>query len=172
MRSVRQEDDCPMRALAASISRREDDIDVHVVTGCRGHSSTGGASSIGGSCGSKRWSGDSEGRRHGVGKVSKKPTAVDSHIGRRIRERRFTMKLRQDELADRLGISFQQLQKYEIGENRLAAARLFEIATALQVDVSWFFDGFAPQPTIGDPHVGSQEPAVAARTIRTRRTAN
>ena len=104
--------------------------------------------------------------------MSKKPTAVDSHIGRRIRERRFTMKLRQDELADRLGISFQQLQKYEIGENRLAAARLFEIATALQVDVSWFFDGFAPQPTFGDPHVGSQEPAVAARTIRTRRTAN
>lgn len=104
--------------------------------------------------------------------MSKKPTAIDFHIGRRIRERRFIMKLRQDELADRLGISFQQLQKYETGENRLAAARLFEIATALQVDVSWFFDGFTPQRANGDPHTGPQEPVVVARAIRKWRTSN
>lgn len=77
--------------------------------------------------------------------MSRKPTVIDHHIGRRVRDRRVFMQLTQEKLAEHLGISFQQLQKYEIGENRISAARLFEIAVALQAEVSWFFDGFIPK---------------------------
>jgi transcriptional regulator with XRE-family HTH domain len=64
----------------------------------------------------------------------------DLALGKRIRLRRVEMKISQSELADKLGVSFQQVQKYEKGVNRVGAARLPQIATALDVPVTFFFD--------------------------------
>ncbi len=66
---------------------------------------------------------------------------VDHHVGRRVRDRRNALGMSQEKLADALGISFQQIQKYEVGTNRVAASRLWDIAKALEVDVEYFFEG-------------------------------
>ena len=66
---------------------------------------------------------------------------IDGIVGNRIRSRRLEMKLSQQQLADALGVSFQQIQKYEKGVNRVGAARLQQIATALDVPVTFFYDG-------------------------------
>ena len=66
---------------------------------------------------------------------------VDTHVGKRVRERRKVLGMSQTKLADALGISFQQVQKYEIGVNRVAASRLWDMAKALEVDVEYFFEG-------------------------------
>ena len=66
---------------------------------------------------------------------------VDAHVGKRVRERRLALGMSQTKLADALGISFQQVQKYEIGGNRVAASRLWDIAKLLEVDISYFFEG-------------------------------
>ena len=66
---------------------------------------------------------------------------VDVHVGQRIRHRRWMTGMTQQKLADAVGIKFQQIQKYETGMNRVSASRLYDIATALEVPVSFFFDG-------------------------------
>jgi len=68
------------------------------------------------------------------------PDPIDVHVGERIRLRRTVLRLTQQDLAQRIGISFQQLQKYERGSNRVSASRLFDIATQLNVPISFFFD--------------------------------
>ncbi len=68
---------------------------------------------------------------------------VDAHVGKRIRHRRWMVGMTQQQLADRVGIKFQQIQKYETGMNRVSASRLWDIAEALEVQVSFFFDGLA-----------------------------
>jgi len=73
--------------------------------------------------------------------------AIDIHVGNRIRLRRKLLNLTQIELAARLGISPQQLQKYECGTNRVSAARLYRIAKELQVSVSFFFPGDGSGPS-------------------------
>ena len=65
----------------------------------------------------------------------------DAELGRRIRLRRVEQKISQSELGDYLGVSFQQVQKYEKGVNRVGASRLQEIAKALAVPVTFFYDG-------------------------------
>ena len=65
----------------------------------------------------------------------------DAEVGRRVRSRRLECRLSQTELADRIGVTFQQVQKYEKGVNRVGAARLQQIATALDVPVTFFYDG-------------------------------
>ena len=65
----------------------------------------------------------------------------DVELGKRIRLRRVEMKISQGELGDRLGVSFQQIQKYEKGVNRVGAARLQRIAATLKVPVTFFYDG-------------------------------
>jgi transcriptional regulator with XRE-family HTH domain len=70
---------------------------------------------------------------------------VDVHVGKRIRHRRWTLGTTQQQLADRVGIKFQQIQKYETGANRVSASRLWDIATALNVPVSFFFEGMDSQ---------------------------
>jgi transcriptional regulator with XRE-family HTH domain len=65
----------------------------------------------------------------------------DHELGMRIRLRRVEMKISQSELANRLGVTFQQVQKYEKGVNRVGASRLQQVATALDVPVTFFFDG-------------------------------
>ena len=66
---------------------------------------------------------------------------VDFHVGERIRERHAELGLTQEDLGRTLQISYQQIQKYETGANRVSAGRLFEIATALSVEIAYFFDG-------------------------------
>lgn len=70
-------------------------------------------------------------------------TKVDAHVGQRVRGRRKEMGLSQEKLARSLGVSFQQVQKYEIGINRVSAGRLWDIADSLEVDIGYFFDGIA-----------------------------
>lgn len=73
------------------------------------------------------------------------PKFVDIHVGKRVRERRWMLGVRQQQLADNLGIRFQQVQKYETGANRISASRLWDIAAALEVPVSYFFEGLEGQ---------------------------
>ena len=69
------------------------------------------------------------------------PNQVDQHIGARMRLRRLTMNVSQERLAEMLGLTFHQVQKYEKGVNRVAASRLWDVARALDVPVSYFFEG-------------------------------
>ena len=66
---------------------------------------------------------------------------VDAHVGKRIRPRRWMVGMTQQQLADKVGIKFQQIQKYETGMNRVSASRLWDVAEALGVSISFFFEG-------------------------------
>ena len=66
---------------------------------------------------------------------------VDAHVGQRIRHRRWMLGMTQQQLGQTVGIKFQQIQKYETGMNRVSASRLWDIAQALDVRVSFFFEG-------------------------------
>ncbi len=66
---------------------------------------------------------------------------VDVHVGKRVRHRRWMVGMTQQQLAERVGIKFQQIQKYETGMNRISASRLWDISEALGVPVSFFFEG-------------------------------
>lgn len=66
---------------------------------------------------------------------------VDSHVGQRIRQRRWMSGMTQQQLAEKVGIKFQQIQKYETGMNRVSASRLYDVAQALDVPISFFFEG-------------------------------
>ena len=68
-------------------------------------------------------------------------TAIDEHIGQRIQLRRVMLGLSQKDLANVCGVSFQQIQKYETAGNRISASRLFELSTAMETPVSFFFRG-------------------------------
>ena len=68
-------------------------------------------------------------------------TNVDEHVGSRIRLRRQLLKMSQEKLGDELGVTFQQVQKYERGSNRVGASRLYKLSDVLEVPVSFFFDG-------------------------------
>ncbi len=72
---------------------------------------------------------------------TKNPTLADQHVGRRLRWRREELALSQQELADRLGVTFQQIQKYENGRNRISAGRLFDMAQALETRIMYFYEG-------------------------------
>ncbi|MGY6704933.1 helix-turn-helix domain-containing protein [Roseinatronobacter sp.] len=65
---------------------------------------------------------------------------VDIHVGQRIRQRRWAIGMTQQQLAEVVGIKFQQIQKYETGMNRVSASRLWDIAQALQVSITFFFE--------------------------------
>jgi transcriptional regulator with XRE-family HTH domain len=71
----------------------------------------------------------------------KKPNPIDRHVGARVRMRRLMLDMTQTQLGDKLGLTFQQVQKYEKGTNRIGASRLQHIAEVLQVPVSFFFEG-------------------------------
>ncbi|KFE33801.1 helix-turn-helix domain-containing protein [Thioclava atlantica] len=70
---------------------------------------------------------------------------VDVHVGKRIRHRRWMIGMTQQQLADQVGIKFQQIQKYETGMNRVSASRLWDIADALDVGISFFFEGLSEE---------------------------
>lgn len=66
---------------------------------------------------------------------------VDIHVGKRVRHRRWMVGMTQQQLAEKVGIKFQQIQKYETGMNRVSASRLWDVAHALDVPISFFFEG-------------------------------
>ena len=86
-------------------------------------------------------------RAPGTRRASTKTQDVDRHVGARVRERRIMMGLTQQQLADLLGVTYQQAHKYERGINRVSAGRLFEIARVLSVPVNYFFEGLDSQDT-------------------------
>jgi transcriptional regulator with XRE-family HTH domain len=67
---------------------------------------------------------------------------IDVHIGKRLRDARKALDMSQTTLANLIGITFQQVQKYEKGTNRISAGRLYEVAHALELPITFFFDGF------------------------------
>ncbi|HEV2335961.1 MAG TPA: helix-turn-helix transcriptional regulator [Stellaceae bacterium] len=78
---------------------------------------------------------------------------IDDHVGGRIRERRIMLGLTQQQLAEMIGVTYQQAHKYERGINRVSAGRLFEIARVLNTPITYFYDGLgeeAPRPAM--PH--------------------
>ena len=81
---------------------------------------------------------------------------VDVHVGKRIRHRRWMNGTTQQQLAEKVGIKFQQIQKYETGMNRVSASRLWDIARVLGVPVSFFFEGMDDEAPADD---GGQMPA-------------
>ncbi len=82
--------------------------------------------------------------------TKKAPNPIDKHVGSRVRMRRMMLAMSQEKLGDALGLTFQQVQKYEKGTNRIGASRLQQIANILQVPVSFFFEG-APDLGVGTP---------------------
>lgn len=72
---------------------------------------------------------------------AKTPSHVDHQVGRRIRQARRDAKLTQEQLGNMIGLTFQQVQKYEKGVNRISAGRLFEIAQALGITITYFYEG-------------------------------
>lgn len=72
---------------------------------------------------------------------------VDVHVGKRVRHRRWMVGMTQQQLAEKVGIKFQQIQKYETGMNRVSASRLWDISEALSVPVSYFFEGMETAET-------------------------
>ena len=90
--------------------------------------------------------------------AKKVPNPIDKHVGSRVRMRRMMLGMSQEKLGDALGLTFQQVQKYEKGTNRIGASRLQQIAHILQVPVSFFFEG-APTGATGTSHGGGMNEA-------------
>ena len=82
---------------------------------------------------------------------------IDRHVGTRMRERRITLGLTQQQMADLIGVTYQQAHKYEKGINRIAAGRLHQIARALGVEVGYFFEGLGTEhdvrPNVQQPRL-------------------
>jgi transcriptional regulator with XRE-family HTH domain len=83
-----------------------------------------------------------------------KSHAVDVHVGQRMRQRRTLLAMSQTKLGDAVGLTFQQIQKYERGSNRMGSSRLFEFAKVLDVPVSYFFDEMPSNALSGRPMSG------------------
>ena len=73
--------------------------------------------------------------------AKKIPNPIDTHVGSRVRMRRLILSMSQEKLADAIGLTFQQVQKYEKGTNRMGSSRLQQIANVLKVPVTFFFEG-------------------------------
>jgi len=85
-------------------------------------------------------------KSNGIGKTrgrSMGPDPVDKHVGKRMKLRRTLLRISQEQLASDIGVTFQQVQKYESGHNRVSASRLFDISKVLNCRVSFFFDDIA-----------------------------
>ena len=92
--------------------------------------------------------------------VKKAPNPIDKHVGSRVRMRRMMLSMSQEKLGDALGLTFQQVQKYEKGTNRIGASRLQQIAQILQVPVAFFFEG-APNVPAARPTGMREAPSPA-----------
>lgn len=86
------------------------------------------------------------------------PHPIDVHVGQRVRQRRTLLGMSQERLASGVGLTFQQIQKYERGKNRIGSSRLYEFAKILGVPVSYFFEGM-PEEIASDASADDQTPA-------------
>src|SRR5947209_911831 len=89
--------------------------------------------------------------------MNKSPNPIDRHVGARVRMRRLMVGLSQSKLADALDVTFQQVQKYEKGANRIGASRLQQLARVLEVPPSFFFEGAPSGAPPGSPSLGFSE---------------
>jgi transcriptional regulator with XRE-family HTH domain len=92
--------------------------------------------------------------KSGYGRGTGLPSPVDVHVGARVRQRRTLLGMTQTDLADALGLSFQQIQKYEKGTNRVGASRLYDLSRVLDVSIEYFFDDMPPKVAASLPDVG------------------
>lgn len=83
------------------------------------------------------------------------PHPVDRHVGRRVCEKRLALGYNQSDLGRALGLTFQQIQKYEKGTNRVSASKLWDIARFFKVDIGYFFEGLTGSPAIGMAEEGT-----------------
>jgi transcriptional regulator with XRE-family HTH domain len=106
--------------------------------------------------------------------VKKAPNPIDKHVGSRVRMRRMMLQMSQEKLGEALGLTFQQVQKYEKGTNRIGASRMQQIAQVLQVPVSFFFedapgvsapDGNAPSPNFVSDFFSSADGLALSRAF-------
>jgi transcriptional regulator with XRE-family HTH domain len=94
----------------------------------------------------------SPGRASSRGRMpSGKPNPIDVHVGGRVRLRRTLLGMSQERLGEALGLTFQQVQKYERGANRVGASRLFDLARVLEVPISFFFDDMSEETRSQSP---------------------
>lgn len=97
----------------------------------------------------------------------KSPNPIDKHVGSRVRMRRMMISMSQEKLGEKLGITFQQIQKYEKGTNRIGASRLQQIATVLGVQVGFFFEGAPVQDSSSKGFSDSASPAYVSDFLAT-----
>ena len=115
-------------------------------------------------------------RRSGRGRTpSGKPNPIDVHVGGRVRLRRTLLGMSQEKLGEAIGLTFQQVQKYERGANRIGASRLFDLSRVLDVPVSFFFDDMAEGVSEQSPRmmaagVGEEPAAFEADPMTKRET--
>lgn len=88
---------------------------------------------------------ETEFEEHQVSHSTPRASNADRHVGTRIRERRIMLGLSQQQLAQMIGVTYQQAHKYERGLNRISAGRLYDIARVLSVPISWFFEGMVAE---------------------------
>jgi transcriptional regulator with XRE-family HTH domain len=81
-----------------------------------------------------------------VNPLAKGPSPVDAHVGKRMRQRRWMMGITQKQLGDLVGVKFEKIQKYEAGAHHIRARRMWDIAVAMEVPMSYFFEGIEGQP--------------------------
>jgi len=101
--------------------------------------------------------------------MKKKPNPIDVHVGNRVRMRRMMLSMSQEKLGDALGLTFQQVQKYEKGTNRIGASRLQAIAKTLQTTVAYFFEGQAETTAAANAELGvTVSPSIVSDFTATR----
>ncbi len=91
--------------------------------------------------------------------IDRQPNPVDRHVGLRIRLRRKELGVSQEKLADSIGLTFQQVQKYERAANRVSASKLWEMARALKTSIAYFYEGLG-DPATADPPVAEERRTV------------
>lgn len=116
------------------------------------------------------------GRKAGGRNPLGKPNPIDVHVGFRIRQRRTLLGMSQTKLAEAIGLTFQQVQKYERGANRVGSSRMFQIARALDVPIAYFFEemgrgvanagrGRARGRPAAEPNVDERDPLMKRETL-------
>ena len=85
------------------------------------------------------------------GRGTRSPNSVDAHVGARVRQRRTLLGMTQTDLGNAIGMSFQQVQKFENGKNRIGAGRLCDLARVLDVSIEYLFEDMPPEVATGSP---------------------
>ena len=100
------------------------------------------------------------------------PHPTDVHVGKRVRQARIAKSLSQGALGQALGISFQQVQKYESGSNRIGSSRLWDISQILETPIEFFFEGLAPRGNSRSLEETAHEEPMTRRTIQLAKAIN